>query len=159
MKLSKLDTSGHRSYLEARRAQSPQGRLVRASLAEAVSRFGPEDVMHYLHGVGMRLAAELPLPAATTLAEMQAAMNRELLMLDLGAAEVSAATTAIEIDHRYFPRRLGPDGHDSDAYIFALLEGLYSVWFQTVSGNDRLKARFKSADGGANPLAQFLVAV
>ena len=159
MKLSKLDANGHRSYLEARRGQSPQGRLVRALLAEAVSRFGPEDVVLYLRSVGARLASDLPLPPAATLAEMQAAMNRELLTLDLGTAEVSASTTAIEIDHRYFPRRLGPDGQDSDAYIFSLLEGLYGAWFQTVSGNDQLKARFKGADGGANPLAQFLVAV
>lgn len=158
MGISKLDTSGHRWYLEVRRAQSAQGRLIRALLAEAVSRFKPSDIMHYLQGVGARLAAEFPLPPATTLADMEAAMNRELLVLDFGATEVSASTTAIEINHRYFPRQLGPDGLDSDALVFAVLEGLYSAWFQTLSGSDRLRAKFKSLDGGANPLAQFVVA-
>lgn len=109
--------------------RSPHGQLLQSLLEEAENSFGQQVILRYLREVGVRIAGEFPLPGAMPAGKTKVARKGASPASDISAADPSGKPPPAGTDPMCDPRRAGPQGRDSDPYVFAVLEGLYNAWF------------------------------
>lgn len=78
------------------------------------------------------------MPVDRTPASRDLHRPRDAAVSQAGAVGMSGRQTAIGAGHRYRPRAVGAEGCDGDSYLFAVLEGLYSTWFNRLDTLARL---------------------
>lgn len=100
------------------------------ALAEEFSQQLPEsDLQTLMHRLGVRFAQTAPLPACTTLDELQVAMGRVWVAQDWGWVALEETTGSLRITHYCAPlfAALGPA---AASWAPAYLEGVYQEWFR-----------------------------
>ena len=111
-------------------------RLLLRALADGIDgAIGAGERDGLLRGVGARLAALSPLPAAATLDVLEIEMNDALDAMALGRTSLILDESArvLLIQHTGLPR-IGSAGTPPGAWLSALLEGLYEAWFAQQPG-------------------------
>lgn len=83
--------------------------------------------------IGMRFAAEHPLPASDTVQGLQDSMNRVWDALDWGAAELGQSPSGMEIAHRFSPLAAA-FGEPQAPWATGFLQGAYQQWFDAAGG-------------------------
>lgn len=113
---------------------SRQWRGFLAALAEEfASALPPEELATLMARIGMRFAAEHPLPANDTVQALQDAMNRVWDSLDWGMAELGQSSEGMEITHRFSPVAAAFGEPHAD-WASGFLQGVYQQWFDAAGG-------------------------
>ncbi|WP_181378073.1 cellulose biosynthesis protein BcsD [Teichococcus aestuarii] len=123
------------AYL-ARRDVSAQWRgFLRALLETLDANLDRNTRNGLLRAVGGRLGQALPLPAATTLAELEARMNAALAELSWGYVSVALdeADRSLRLSHHAAPV-VGAPGDEVGSWFATVLEGLYTAWLAAQQG-------------------------
>lgn len=123
------------SYL-ARRGVSPQWRAFVRSLLDISAAHLPEPAQDvFLRALGEGMAGEMPLPACTTLAALEDAMNVALAAAEWGYVEIALdeANAAMVLRHMAAPLISRPND-PSGAWVARVLEGLYQTWLDAQPG-------------------------
>jgi Cellulose synthase subunit D len=125
------------SYL-ARRGVAAQWRGFLRALVETLDAnldIASRDAL--LRAVGARLGGLTPLPACSSLPELEARMNEALAASDWGWVEIALdpQDRSLVLTHSAAPTvAAGPEAHGG--WIAAVLEGLYGAWLGAQPGSD-----------------------
>ncbi|MFC7610128.1 cellulose biosynthesis protein BcsD [Teichococcus aestuarii] len=123
------------AYL-ARRDVSAQWRGFLRALLETLDADLDRNTRNgLLRAVGGRLGQALPLPAATTLAELEARMNAALAELSWGYVSVALdeADRSLRLSHHAAPV-VGAPGDEAGSWFATVLEGLYTAGWRRSRG-------------------------
>jgi len=123
------------SYM-ARRGVSPQWRAFVRSLLDISATHLPEAAQDvFLRALGEGMAREMPLPACTTLAELEDAMNVSLAAAEWGFVELTLdkGNAALLLRHMAAPIISRP-GDPNGRWVARVLEGLYQSWLDAQPG-------------------------
>lgn len=113
---------------------SRQWRGFMAALAEEfVSALPSQELVTLMARIGMRFAAEHPLPASDTVQGLQDTMNRVWSALDWGVAELEQNPAGMEITHRFSPLAAA-FGEPHAPWATGFLQGAYQQWFDAAGG-------------------------
>lgn len=113
---------------------SRQWRGFLAALAEEfVSALPPQELATLMARIGMRFAAEHPLPASDTVQGLQDAMNHVWNALGWGVAELGQSPSGMEITHRFSPLAAA-FGEPHAPWATGFLQGAYQQWFDAAGG-------------------------
>jgi hypothetical protein len=133
----------------ARRSCAPQWRAFMEALGSSMAETaGDELALRILAGIGARLAREQPVPACSSLAELQGAINGNLAILDWGQVELYEADRALElvvVGYPYF------DGVEAQTAFAAILEALLDGWLRAQASRPGLAMRLVERGSGAYP--------
>lgn len=127
-------------HLALRQCATQWRGMLRAFSAVAAQQLEAGPLREALHAVGMRFGQDHVLPAAQTLAEIQAHMNALWRELDWGWVSLREAATHLVIDHRCAPLAAA-FGDEGASWSGALLEGVYTVWFRAMGAGEQLRVR------------------
>jgi hypothetical protein len=123
------------SYL-ARRGVSGQWRgFIRALVETLDGNLDAASRDSLLRAVGARLAALSPLPACSSLAELEARMNDVLAQIDWGFTEISFDPNerSLVLTHAA-PPAIATAADPSGGWIAAVLEGMFGAWLGSQPG-------------------------
>lgn len=120
----------------ARRQVSAQWRGFVRSLVETLDvNLEKDDRDALLRAIGARLAAQMPLPATTSLGALEQRMNDALAESDWGFVEISfdLERDRLVLSHAAAPA-IATESDAAGGWIAPVLEGLYSAWFAAQEG-------------------------
>lgn len=123
------------AYL-ARRGVSAQWRNFLRALVETLdSQLDAASRDSLLRAVGARLAAHSPLPACSSLGELEARMNDVLAQIDWGFVEIAFDPNerSLVVTHAA-PPTIATQTDPSGGWIAAVLEGLFGAWIASQPG-------------------------
>lgn len=107
-------------------------------LDELITGAGEAEAQPFLHRVGMRLAADLPLGQPETLSALTSAINRRLSQLDWGWCSIRDAGRHLVIEQGDYPlmdaRHASAAGHPRLIALSWMLCGLYQGWLGAQGG-------------------------
>jgi hypothetical protein len=142
MEASAMTDPAALAYL-ARRDVSPQWRgFLQALIGTLEANMDTAGREALLRVVGGRIAADAPLRTASTLEELEAAMNEALAGMAWGyvALQLDAADGGLRLVHSLLPSL--PTGQDREGrWLVLVLEGLYGAWLAVQQGGQTADAR------------------
>lgn len=139
----------------ARRQCSEQWRVFLTSLAEELSgQMEVEDRRKFMLALGERMAAKLPHPDATSLAQLESAINQLWEQMEWGYVSLREVDNTIAVSHRCAPLRAA-FGAASMKWVPGLLEGLYAHWFRAFGAGGELQLMQFSTPRGSDDEIQF----
>jgi len=139
----------------ARRQCSEQWRVFLTVLAEELSaQMESDDRRHLMHSLGRRMAAKLPHPDVTTLAQLESAINGLWEQMEWGYATLREADGYIAITHYCAPLRAA-FGAASLKWVPALLEGIYAHWFEAFGAGKDLQVFQVTSPRGSDDAVAF----
>jgi hypothetical protein len=136
----------------ARRGVAPQWRLFLRAMMETLETHLDHGAREgLLRMVGARMAALMPLPPCTTLAELEARMNDTLAAADWGYVQLSLDVNSRTVVLRHVAAPLvGTHADLTGSWLGSVLEGLYGTWFSNQPGAEPgIHVRRFGPDGGA----------
>lgn len=134
-------------YYRAKQCSNQWRAFLNAFTAELFSHADGEDARGFMTQLGRRMAGQLVLGECEALEDLEAAMNRHWADLDWGWCRLTETDRAVVIRHAAWPVPDRSDTHWTNA-MGALLEGVYSGWFEAQGGDAHLRAK-QHADAGS----------
>jgi hypothetical protein len=135
--------------IAARRSCARQWRSFIDALAHALPEVvGDEVALDVLGRVGQSVAAANPVPACSSLPDLETAMNRSMDALDWGHVEVSEAGRRIELMVTGYPHL--PSVH-GQAVFAATLEAVLNQWMGAQGSRRDLAVRLRASGPGRYP--------
>ena len=139
----------------ARRQCSEQWRVFLTVLAEELStQLEDHDRRQFMRGLGQRMAAKLPHPNLSTLAELESAINQLWEQMEWGYVRLREAEGFVAITHYCAPLRAA-FGRASLPWTSALLEGTYAHWFEVFGAGGDLQLLQISMPRGSDDAIEF----
>jgi len=110
---------------------SPQWRgMLRALAAEFEAQLDRDELRQLMFRIGARFAAEHPLPACESTAELSDALNARWAPIQWGCVELADAGEYLRIIHYGAP--LQAFGGEALAWTPAFLQGAYQAWLDAM---------------------------
>jgi uncharacterized membrane-anchored protein len=135
--------------IAARRSCARQWRSFIEALAHALPEVvGDEIALDVIERVGKSVAAANPVPACSSLPELQTAMNKSMDALDWGHVVVSEAGRRIELMVSGYPHL--PSVH-GQAVFAAALEAVLNQWMSVQGSRRDLAVRLRASGAGRYP--------
>lgn len=123
-----------RYYVDQQCSRQWSGFLL--SLAQELQSLADEgELRPLMRQVGRRMASQMPLPAADTLEDLQAAINQLWDRLGWGWVSLQERASLIVIEHCAAPLQ-SAFGSASLAWSPGLLEGIYEQWFRMAGAGE-----------------------
>lgn len=131
-------TSSVISYLSGRQCATQWKIFLLSTAQELADKFSTAELRAFMSRVGGRFGRELPLPACTTLDDIQLAMSEAWTRLDWGWVEITDQTDHLLLQHYCAPLEAAL-GREALAWTPSFLEGVYQQWFEQLGAGDRLR--------------------
>lgn len=131
-------TSSVISYLSGRQVAAQWKIFLLSTSQELAEKFSAAELRTFMRRVGGRFGRELPVPACTTLDDIQLAMSQIWTRLDWGWVEITDQTDHLRLQHYCAPLEAAL-GREALAWTPSFLEGVYQQWFEQLGAGDRLR--------------------
>lgn len=142
----------------ARQQVSPQWQGFLQALADELSAQMPaKEIESLMYVLGRRMAGSLRPDVSGTLEQMEADINAVWAGMSWGWVSLKDVQTSLEIVHHCAPFRAA-FGAESAGWAGALLEGIYSLWFEAFGAGDDLVLRQIEFEAGSVDLYRFRLA-
>jgi len=135
----------------AQQACSPQWRgFVAEMVGEFYAQVEEDLARNFFARIGARLAQCLPLPACTSLEELEAALGRVLADMQWGWVRLREAGHHIQVTHGCYP--IVPMYQNApETWLVPVMEAAFTEWLNMVGGNPAFRAVL--AEPPASPAA------
>ncbi len=138
------------TYLSANHVSRQWRAFLVAISSELFRNADTEDALAFLREVGSHVATSLPLAKVETLEGLEAAINERWSEIDWGWVSLVATENEVLVKHGASPSYIDhAEGSEWARGFAAVLEGLYTSWFQAQGSQPGLKAVCIAAPHGA----------
>jgi len=133
------------NHLALQRCSMQWRGFFQALAAEFAAALPPEDLRALMFRVGVRFAADHPLPACATVEDLQRGMTAVWERIDWGWVDLTQEVGQLNIHHSLSPvsAALGPDHVQ---WSGGFLEGVYQSWFEQAGAGPLKVAQCAPAD-------------
>lgn len=129
------------SYLMANHVSRQWRTFLIAVSSELFRNADTEDALAFLREVGSHMASLMPLAKVDTLEALEAAINEQWAAIDWGWVSLVATENEVLVKHGASPSFIAQAaGSDWTRSCAAILEGIYTNWFQAQGSQAGLKA-------------------
>lgn len=132
-----LLTSESQAYLSQQQCARQWRGFLRALSDEFGSALPSDELRDLMHRIGMKFAAQNPLPPCETLTLLQEEMTDFWDQIDWGWVSLAQDARCLNIDHHCAPLA-SAFGTDQGDWIHGFLQGVYQQWFDS-AGAQRLR--------------------
>ena len=119
--------------------------FLQALAAEFAAALPPEDLRALMFRVGVRFAAEHPLPACATLDDLQSSMAAVWDRIGWGGVRLQQTAAQLDIHHDLSPLSAA-FGQGHAPWSGGFLEGVYQSWFEQAGAAQLRVAQSAPAD-------------
>ena len=131
--------------------------FLQALSAELQQQMPAEEIESLMYVLGRRMAQDIRPDVGGTLDQMQTAINDVWAEMSWGWASVKDVQTSLEIVHHCAPFRAA-FGDEAVQWAGALLEGIYSLWFEELGAGDDLILRQIEVEEGSVDVYRYRLA-
>ena len=131
--------------------------FLQALSGELQQQMPAEEIESLMYVLGRRMGQNVRPDVGGTLDEMQDAINDVWASMNWGWARLKDVQTSLEIVHHCAPFRAA-FGNGGAHWAGALLEGIYSLWFEEVGGGDDLILRQIEHEAGSVDVYRYRLA-
>lgn len=135
------------NHLSNRQCSRQWKQVLGAFAHELVHDLTPRHLRKVMRRSGERFAGEHTLAGTTTVADLQAAINRIWSALDWGWVEIAEADDHLALTHYCAPLRAG-FGPDQLTWTTGFLEGAYECWMRHLGADPQLRVTQKHEPDG-----------
>lgn len=154
--MSDLERQSLRYFTQ--RECDPQWQAFLSALSDELSQqLSLPELRGFFYAIGARMAAQSPVEAGASLADMERAFNGWLSPRNWGFVQIEDRQNALEFLHSCAPLRAA-FGAQGMAAAGAIFEGLYGTWLQQVGIEDELELRQVGAAEGVADTLRFRLA-
>lgn len=129
---------GSLQYFHSRVSHSQWLPLLRSLADELNAQMPPEELRSFFFAIGGRIAAAEPLPAGTSLADLERNANDYFARLGWGWVKIRDLQSSLEFVHACAPLRQA-FGEASLSWSPALIEGIYAAWLKRLGASNQLE--------------------
>ena len=126
------------SYYEAQQCSLQWKAFLRAFSTEFASKGDVKDLRAFMHQMGRTMAASFSIGDGSSLIALEDGMNRVWSELNWGWVEIGEEVDCLLVVHHASPLKVA-FGEDALAWSPALLEGIYSQWFEGLGMDKTLR--------------------
>lgn len=135
-------------YFSGQQVSTQWQGFLKALSDELRQQMPAEEIESLMYVLGRRMANDIRPDVGGTLEQMQAAINDVWAAMNWGWVNVKDVQTSLEIVHCCAPFRAA-FGDDALQWAGALLEGIYSLWFEEIGAGDDLVLRQIDMEAGS----------
>ncbi|MDB5970702.1 MAG: hypothetical protein JWQ90_3152 [Hydrocarboniphaga sp.] len=129
---------GSLQYFHSRASHSLWLPLLRALADELNAQMPPEELRSFFFAIGGRIAAADPLPAGTSLADLERNANHWFGYAGWGWVKIRDLQSSLEFVHACAPLRQA-FGDVALAWSPAVIEGIYAAWLKRLGASGPLE--------------------
>ena len=137
-------STANAKYYENQQCSIQWRAFLKAFSAEFASKGDVKDLRAFMHQLGRTMASEFSIGDGSSLLALEAGMNHVWAVLNWGWAEVIEETDSLVIAHHSSPLKVA-FGADALEWSPALLEGIYSQWFDGLGMDKALRLTQRGA--------------
>lgn len=145
------------NYFAGQQVSAQWQGFLQALSGELQQQMPTAEIESLMYVLGRRMGQDMQPDVGGTLEQMQSAINDVWAAMNWGWASVKDVQTSLEIVHHCAPFRAA-FGDGGVQWAGALLEGIYSLWFEEVGGGDDLILRQIELEAGTVDVYRFRLA-
>ncbi|HWK44881.1 MAG TPA: cellulose biosynthesis protein BcsD [Stellaceae bacterium] len=150
-----VDTAASLRVFAEQHASRQWRGFIGSLVTELETQIDLSDLVMLLRRVGIRMAKATPLPACSTLDELQAVINDIWASMDWGVMEIREGEKLLTIVHIAYPHISAGVAATAD-WVVPVLEGVYTEWLNSQSGDMAFKARRSAATTAGSHAIEFV---
>ncbi|MFZ6814257.1 cellulose biosynthesis protein BcsD [Undibacterium sp. Rencai35W] len=138
------NVSGNINYYEEQQCSTQWRAFLGAFSTEFSAQGDVQDLRAFMFKLGLRMAASFKLEGGATMRTLEASMNKIWCDLNWGWVQLNEEADSLIIEHNASPIKLA-FGEQALEWSPALLEGVYTHWFESLGVDKALRLTQKGA--------------